>query len=89
MTVQIVTRTTERNARYYYVVENGKRVAQCKKRKDAIHIRKALQAYAGESPDAEIAELLERDRAARAEADQQAADQEPSESGLVVARRLP
>lgn len=89
MTVEIVTRTTTHGARYYYVVENGKRVAQCMKRKYAVHIQKALQAFAGEQPDAEIAALLERDRAARAESDQQIADQKPRASGLVVARRQP
>ncbi len=89
MTVTIVTRKTERGARYYYLEENGKRLAQCKKRVHALHIQKALRAFAGEPPDAELAALLERDRAARALADKQTADQEPSESGLVVARMLP
>ncbi len=89
MTVTIVTRTTERGARYYYVEENGKRVAQCRKRRDALHVQKALRAFAGEQPDEAIAAMLERDREARAQADQQIADQEPRESGLVVARRLP
>lgn len=89
MAVAIVTRKTTSGAQYFYVEENGKRLAQCRKRSHALHIQKALRAFAGESPDAELAELLERDRAARAEADQQEADQTPRPSGLVVARRQP
>ena len=89
MSIEIVTRVTERGARYYYVVENGKRLAQCMKRKDAMHIQKALQAFAGEQPDEALAAMLERDRAARRLADRQVADQKPSKSGLVIARRQP
>ncbi len=89
MAVTIVTRTTEKGATYFYVEQDGKRVCQCRKRKNALHIQKALRAFAGEPPDAELAALLESDRAARAEADQQEADQTPRASGLVVARRGP
>ncbi len=89
MSVTIVTRKTERGAVYFYVEEDGRRLAQCRKRKHALRIQKALRLFAGESSDTELADLLARDRAARAEADQQEADQVPTDAGLVIARRLP
>lgn len=86
MSVEIVERKTERGARYFYVVENGKRLAQCKKRADARRVMHGIEILAKKEAAFNLQEALQRDTKSREEArEQMLGPQEPRESGIVVA----
>lgn len=88
MSVQMVTRKTER-ATYYYVEENGKRVCQCRTRAAAKRVMVALHALSHKEAQFNLEDALKRDATAREAARNQMANQEPRASGIVVATRLP
>ncbi len=87
MSVEIVERKTERGARYYYVVENGKRLAQCKKRADARRVMHGLETLAKKEAAFNLQEALTRDTKSREEAQAQMRGERetPRASGIVIA----
>lgn len=90
MSVRMIERKTAQGNRYYYIEENGKRIAQCRKRVDAKRVLDAMfkLGQAEEAFDLETA--LKRDATARKEASSQMATvQPPRPSGIVIAGRLP
>jgi len=89
VSVEIVTRRTEKGATYWYIEEKGKRIAQCKRRRDAVRVAQALDTLISHEEVAAAERAEERLREARADAQQQAVDAGNAvrESGLVIAQK--
>lgn len=89
MSVRMVERQTERGNRYYYVEENGKRIAQCRKRADAKRVMDALHMLSQKEEAFNLEQALAADDTAREDARNQMATPTVRKSGIVVAQRLP